>query len=276
MSFCTISEEALPSSESVKSFFDSLTLSKILPPVLILIVGLGVIKFLMRFFDKVLARSKLQKTAHTMVRASMRVLLYTILILIIASKLGVDVSSLVAILSIISLALSLAVQGALTNIIGGITLLTTNPFKAGDYVQIGTTGGTVQEVGLNYTKLLTPDSKIISIPNSIASAAEITNYTSAGTRRVEVAIALSYEADPETVISALLCAAQDPTTLKDPAPFAGIEAYGDAKITYVLRFWTTTDDYWPAYYRANEAVAKELKELGTNLAHPHINVYMDK
>ncbi len=276
MSFCTISEEALPSTESVKSFLDSLTLSKILPPAIILVVGLIVIKFLLRFFDKALSRSKLQKTAHTMVRASMRVLLYTILILIIASKLGVDVSSLVAILSIISLALSLAVQGALTNIIGGITLLTTNPFVVGDYVKIGETGGTVREVGLNYTKLLTPDNKIISIPNSIASAAEITNFSSAGTRRVEVAIALSYEADPEIVTAALLRAAQDPATLQDPAPFAGIETYGDTKITYVLRFWTTTDDYWPAYYRANEAVATELKNMGASLTHPHINVHMEK
>ena len=103
-----------------------------------------------------------------------------------------DVSSLVAILSVISLALSLAVQGALTNVVGGVTLLTTRPFKAGDFVELGDQSGTVLEVSVTYTKLQTPDNKIVSIPNSTAAAARITNFSAAGTRRVDLTVSASY------------------------------------------------------------------------------------
>ncbi len=133
--------EALPDATAVKGFFDSLTLQKVIPPLILLLVGLVAIRLLLRLFDRVLERSRLERAAYAMLRSVMKALLYFILLLLVVGQLGVDVSSLIAILGVISLALSLAVQGALTNVVGGVTLLTTRPFKAGDFVELGTSPG---------------------------------------------------------------------------------------------------------------------------------------
>ena len=170
--------ETLPDAQAVKGFFDSLTWQKVIPPLVLLLVGLVAVRLLLRLFDRALERSRLERAAYAMLRSVMKVLLYFILLLLVAAQLGVDVSSLVAILSVISLALSLAVQGALTNVVGGVTLLTTRPFKAGDFVELGDQSGTVLEVSVTYTKLQTPDNKIVSIPNSTAAAAPHTKMRS--------------------------------------------------------------------------------------------------
>lgn len=127
--------ETLPEVQAVKGFFDSLTLQKVIPPLILLAVGLVAVRLMLRLFERALERSKLERAAYAMLRSVMKVLLYFILLLLVAGQLGVDVSSLIAVLSVVSLALSLAVQGALTNVVGGITLLTTHPFKAGDYIE---------------------------------------------------------------------------------------------------------------------------------------------
>ena len=121
---------------SVKKFFASLTLQKLVPVILIVVIGLLLVKLLLKLFDRVLERSRLERTMFSFLRAVMRALLYTILVLVAASSLGVDVTSLVAILSVVSLAISLAVQNALSNVVGSVTLLTTHPFHVGDFVEI--------------------------------------------------------------------------------------------------------------------------------------------
>lgn len=275
MAILTAVNETIADVEAVKGFFDSLTLSKIIPPLIVFLVGLVAVRLLLKLFDRALERSKLERAAYAMLRTGMKVLLYVILILTVAGQLGVNVSSLVAVLSVVSLALSLAVQGALTNIVGGITLLTTHPFKAGDYVEIGDISGTVQEVGVTYTKLLTPDSKTICIPNSTAAAAEITNYSTAGTRRVEITVSVDYGSQAEAVKAALLRAAALPAVLPEPAPFAGLQAYGDSAVVYVLQFWTQTADYWPTFYAVNEAIAREFARDGIVMPYPHLQVHLD-
>ena len=121
---------------SIKKFFASLTLQKLVPVILIVVIGLLLVKLLLKLFDRVLERSRLERTMFSFLRAAMRALLYTILVLVAASSLGVDVTSLVAILSVVSLAISLAVQNALSNVVGSVTLLTTHPFHVGDFVEI--------------------------------------------------------------------------------------------------------------------------------------------
>ncbi len=264
------------SAESLKGFFASINLDKVLPSLLLLVVGLAVIRLIMSLFDKALRRSSLEPAAFGMVRSIMRGILYLILILVIVSGLGVDVTSLVAVLSVVSLAISLAVQGALTNIVGGFTLLATHPFKSGDYVDIGVQSGTVYEVGLAYTKLKTPDNKIVSIPNGTAAAAEIINYSTAENRRVDITVSASYEADTEEVKAALLRAANISTTLFTPAPFAGLQTYGDSSIVYVLKVWTAAENYWDAYYTINENIRREFAAAGIEMTFPHLNVHLDK
>ena len=130
---------------SIKKFFASLTLQKLVPVILIVVIGLLLVKLLLKLFDRVLERSRLERTMFSFLRAVMRALLYTILVLVAASSLGVDVTSLVAILSVVSLAISLAVQNALSNVVGSVTLLTTHPFHVGDFVEIGSDSGTVAD-----------------------------------------------------------------------------------------------------------------------------------
>lgn len=260
----------------LKSFFQSLTLQKLLPTLFVLVAGIIIVKLLLRLFEKLLSRSKLERAAYGMIRATMKVLLYFILVLVVASQLGIDVTSLIAVLSVLSLAVTLAVQGALTNVVGGVSLLTTHPFKAGDYVDIGSDSGTVKEVGLSYTTLMTVDNKTIKIPNSIASSARIVNYSTAENRRVDLTVSVSYDCPTEAVKAALLQAAKVPTALTAPAPFAGIETYGDSTITYILRTWTATDDYWDTYYAINENIRAEFAKAEIVMTYPHLNVHLDK
>lgn len=276
MTLAEVIPEALPDAQAVKGFFDSLTLEKAIPPLVLLLVGLMAVRLLLRLFDRALERSRLERAAYAMLRSVMKVLLYFILLLLVAAQLGVDVSSLVAILSVISLALSLAVQGALTNVVGGFTLLTTRPFKAGDFVELGDQSGTVLEVNVTYTKLQTPDNKIVSIPNSTAASARITNFSAAGTRRVDLTVSASYDSPVESVKAALLRAANSPTSLFTPEPFAGVKEYGDSAITYVLQVWSSTSDYWTTYFAVNEAISREFAQDGIEMTYPHLNVHLDR
>ena len=262
--------ETLPDAQAVKGFFDSLTWQKVIPPLVLLLVGLVAVRLLLRLFDRALERSRLERAAYAMLRSVMKVLLYFILLLLVAAQL-----SLVAILSVISLALSLAVQGALTNVVGGVTLLTTRPFKAGDFVELGDQSGTVLEVSVTYTKLQTPDNKIVSIPNSTAAAARITNFSAAGTRRVDLTVSASYRSPVESVKAALLRAANSPTSLFTPEPFAGVKEYGDSAITYVLQVWSSASDYWTTYFTVNEAISREFAQDGIEMTYPHLNVHLD-
>ena len=133
--------------EEIKSFFASLTLQKLLPCLLILVVGILVVKLILRLVNRAMDRSHVDKTAFTIVKAVVRVGLYLIVILIAAGSLGIDVTSLIALLSVVSLAISLAVQNVLSNVVGGVTLLGSEPFHVGDYVMIGSDSGIVKEIG---------------------------------------------------------------------------------------------------------------------------------
>ena len=239
---------------SIKKFFASLTLQKLVPVILIVVIGLLLVKLLLKLFDRVLERSRLERTMFSFLRAAMRALLYTILVLVAASSLGVDVTSLVAILSVVSLAISLAVQNALSNVVGSVTLLTTHPFHVGDFVEIGSDSGTVEEISVSYTKLATVDGKRIYIPNSDAASARICNYSVEGRRRVDLYIGVSYDAPAEKVREALLAAAQHPKALQDPAPLVVLNNYQDSSIQYLLMLWTASGDYLDVRFAVNEAV----------------------
>lgn len=259
---------------SIKKFFASLTLQKLVPVILIVVIGLLLVKLLLKLFDRVLERSRLERTMFSFLRAAMRALLYTILVLVAASSLGVDVTSLVAILSVVSLAISLAVQNALSNVVGSVTLLTTHPFHVGDFVEIGSDSGTVEEISVSYTKLATVDGKRIYIPNSDAASARICNYSVEG-RRVDLYIGVSYDAPAEKVREALLAAAQHPKALQDPAPLVVLNNYQDSSIQYLLMLWTASGDYLDVRFAVNEAVKRELDARGIAIPYPQLDVHFE-
>ena len=251
-------------------------MNKVLSAVLVLVIGIFVIRIVMILLKKTLEKSKLEKAAYSLITSLARVAMYLLLGLSVASSLGIDVTGIVALASVLTLALSLALQNMLTNVIGGFTILYTHPFHSGDFVEIAGQSGEVQEINMTYTKLATPDNKLVSIPNSAVVAAQIVNYSAAETRRVEIAVSASYDVPTQKVIDALALAGTMDNVLLDPAPCAVVTKYGDSAIAYSLRIWVKTQDYWDVYFAVNQRVKNIFDEQGIAMTYPHLNVHLDK
>lgn len=239
-------------------------------------LGLLIIRILNTVTNRILKRSKLEKGAHGLIKTVVRSALYIMLFLVLADSIGIDVTGIVAFASVATLAISLALQNMLANVIGGFTLLYTRPFSSGDYVEIGGQGGTVKEIGIAYTRLITPDNKLVSIPNSSVLTAEIVNYTITGTRRVDVTVSASYDYDPEDVIATLTEAAQDERLLPDRAPAVTLASYGESAINYTIRVWTKSEDYWGVHQTITRKIFVAFKEKGIRMTYPHLNVHLEK
>jgi small conductance mechanosensitive channel len=253
----------------------ALTVS-LIPAILILVAGIVSIKLVNRILKTTLNKTKLEKAAHSLIISVVNVALYILLGLIIATKLGIDVTSIVALASVLTLALSLALQNMVSNVIGGFTILSTTPFHSGDYVEIAGQAGTVSEINMTYTKLTTPDGKLISIPNSAVVAAQIVNYSAEPVRRVEVLVSASYSMNVQDVIGALCAAGAVDKALTDPSPMAVVVSYGESAINYSLRVWCNNADYWDVFFAANQNVKKIFEERGIEMTYPHLNVHLDK
>ena len=193
----------------------SFVVANILPTALLLVIGIVVIVIIKKIVKTLLEKSKLEKAAHSLINSLVSAALYLLLGLIVASRMGIDVTGIIALASVLTLAISLSVQNMLTNLIGGFTLLTTKPFVSGHFVEIAGQSGVVKEIGLTYTKLHTADNKEVSIPNSEVVSSKIINFTVIGTRRVEVYVSASYDSPIDQVLEALKDAAQVPTVLQE-------------------------------------------------------------
>ena len=244
--------------------------------VILLVVGVFAMRIIRRVLKTTLERTGLEKAAHSLITSLANAAMYVLLGLMVASSLGIDVTSIVALASVLTLALSLALQNMVSNIIGGFTILYTHPFHSGDYVEIAGQGGTVKEINMTYTMLATGDNKLISIPNSAVVAAQIVNYSAAETRRVEVVVTASYDAPTHQVIDALVLAGTVDNVLLDPAPRAVVVSYDDSAIRYSLRLWVKTPDYWDVYFQVNQRVKDIFDEQGIEMTYPHLNVHLDK
>lgn len=252
------------------------SLEKVFPAVILLVIGILAIRLVMKLITAALKKTRLEKTAYGLITTVLRTVLYVLLALMVASRLGIDVTGIVALASVLTLAVSLAVQTAMTNLVGGFTLLYNKPFVAGDFVEVAGQSGAVQEVGLTYTKLVTGDNKVISIPNSAVVSAEIVNYSASGTRRVDIQVSAAYTAPVEQVLSALRQAGMVEKVFADPAPFAAVLSYDDSAIKYALRVWCKGEDYWDVLFAANENVKKVFDARGIEMTYPHLNVHLDK
>ena len=250
--------------------------SKLIPMAILAVLGILAIRIVLKLVRTMLEKSKLEKAAHTLIITACQVVLYILLVLILASGLGIDVTGIVALASVLTLAISLSVQNLLTNVFGGFTLLYTKPFASEDFVEIAGQSGTVKEIGLTYTKLATVDNKVVSIPNSAVTAAEIINYTATGTRRLDINLEVSYSVAPETVLQIMEQAADQPQVLSDPAQVIAIKEYNQQSITYGMMLWCATDDYWNLKFTVNRELSRLAAEAGITFYDPHLHVHMDK
>ncbi|MEE0097487.1 MAG: mechanosensitive ion channel family protein [Oscillospiraceae bacterium] len=253
----------------------SLSIGSIVKIVLLIVVLVVLVKLLCRVFDKFLERSRIDRSLYGFLRAGCRILLYFIAVTIVASSLNIDVTSLIALLSVAGLALSLALQGALSNLAGGIVILTTKPLHAGDYVAIGDSEGFVEEIGMTYTKLMTFDRRTIFIPNSTVTSSNIVNFTMDGKRRVEIDLTASYNCDVDQVKDTLRQAVDTVGGFyTDPPYFIHVTGYGDSAIAYTVRVYCKSEDYWNQYYGLMEEIKRTFDRNGIIMTYPHLNVHM--
>ena len=221
-----------------------------------------------------LKSSKLDKSCHAFIRSSIKIVLVFLAIMLLAGTLGVDTSSLLAILSVAGLAVSLSIQDSLSNLASAVVLLTTHPFKVGDFIEVGGKSGTVRQIGVFHTQIATPDNQLVYLPNSQITSAQITNVTGNALRRIEIVVQASYDAAPDTVKEALVRAAQHPKRVDFEPVFARLSGYGDSAISYTLRLWTAGCDYWDVYYDVLENISREFSRSNIEMTYPHINVHM--
>ena len=269
-----LSENAEQTKSAVSKILTTFSFPKLISSAILLVICIICIKVILSATSKMLERSKLDRSFHAFIRSSVKIILVFLAVMLLAGTLGVDTSSLLAIVSVAGLAVSLSIQDSLSNLASAVVLLTTRPFKVGDFIEVGGKSGTVRQIGVFYTQIATPDNQLVYLPNSHITSAQITNVTGNDLRRVDLTIQASYDADPETVKAALLRAADHPKRVDKEPVFARLSGYGDSAISYTLRLWTTANDYWNVYYDVLEAVGREFGKSNIEMTYPHLNIHM--
>ena len=246
--------------QAVMDFFIN-NWTAILKALIVIVFGFIIIKIIIKVTKKAVGKSKkLGKMVGDFLVSVLKIALYVVYLIIVLSILGVPTDSFVALLTTLSLAISLAVQDSLSNFAGGFIITTTRPFEEGDFVDIDGTCGSIKEITITNTKLTTPDNKVIVIPNSKVSSAVITNYSRQTERRVDWTFNVAYGTDVEKVKTTLLRVLRNhPLVIKegDQAPLARLNAHGSNCLEFVARAWTKSDDYWTVFFDVNETIVKE-------------------
>ena len=257
--------------EEIAEAIDRLTLDGVLGAALLFVVGMVIIRIVMTLMGRLIKRLPPEnKALMNFLRQGLRIVLYLILATMVCDKLGLPVTSLVAVISLFGLAVSLSVQNVLANVVNGILILTAQPFEVGNYIETATAAGTVDAIHLMYTHLLTPDNKRILVPNSELAAQRITNYSASTHRRMEIVVRVGYEHENKAVIGALLRAAdavKDVVHEGERAPQAVVTAYEDTAVVFSLRAWTTVERFWDVYFALMNFAREELKADGIDLTY---------
>ena len=250
---------------------------KLLVALLVLIVGRWVIKLVKKWMAKGLMSRHGDPTLHKFFSNLISVILNFILIILIISILGVNTSSLVALLASMGLAIGMALSGTLQNFAGGVIIILFRPFKVGDFISAQGQEGIVKEIQIFNTIVLSMDNKVIHIPNGILSTGVMTVFTKEETRRVDWTVSISYGDDYDRAKAVLLrlCDA-DPRILKAPAPFVEIGQLNESSVDIKMRAWVKSADYWPVFFGMNEKVYKTLPQEGLHFPFPQVQVHMEQ
>ncbi|MGM9663110.1 MAG: mechanosensitive ion channel family protein [Oscillospiraceae bacterium] len=264
---------AAESLETLKILLGKLKLEDILSAVLLLLICYLLARVLRRLFRGVMARSRLSENLQHFLDQALRFALDFIILLIVADSLGIPVTSLLAVFSLLGLALSLSLQSLLGNLISGVVLLTTRPFGAGDFIELKGVSGTVKQVALFQTQLDTVDNKLIYIPNSDVLSSTIVNYSGESTRRVDITFCASYDAPTETVRAAILeCAASLPQVLAEPAAEVVVSGFEESNVAYTARLWVRSDDCIAVRDEMNGRILQYYRKHGVEMSYPRIVV----
>ena len=272
----TIKEESFP------TWLDEITHQYIIPfgikvliSIAILIIGHYVIKLLKRLLKGVLERHKVEISLALFLNNLFSILLNFILIIAIISVLGIDTSSLVALLASAGLAIGMALSGTLQNFAGGVMIMLFKPFKVGDFIEAQGQLGTVKEIQIFNTIILTLDNKTVYIPNGGLATGIMTNYSKQGTRRVDWTFSIAYGDDYDKAKALILkLFAEDERILKEPAVFVELTKLNTSSVDIVARAWVKSEDYWGVYFSMNEKVYKNFPKEGLNIPFPQMDVHV--
>ena len=271
--------------EEVIHILSTQSVNRLLYGLLVLLGGLVVTRVLLRVLDRITQQLRLSSpTIHRLLHRALKWVLYAITVIVAAGTIGIPINSFVAVLSVIGLALSLAVQGVLTNLAGGIILFTSKPFAPGDFVEADEVCGTVQEIGFLYTRMEAPDGRLIVLPNSLMHASRLINYNAIGRRRIDLTVSASYDNTPEEVRAAAMDAIATVSrrqaeaghagcVLEEPAPQVLLEGYGESSIAYTVRLWVTAVAFVEVRYALNEELYGAFRRGGVAMTYPHLMVH---
>ena len=249
--------------------------NRILSSAAALVLCLVVIRVALKLVRRLLSRSRLDERIRRYLLTGIKVLLYLIGAIIVVQSLGIDMTSLVALLSVASLGVTLAAEDVLANIAGGLVLLSSHPFTIGDYIEASGTAGTVREISLNHTRLETPDGLLVMLPNKTLADSQVINYTALGRRRVTQVISASYDSDPESVKAACRLALENtPLILPDPAPAVYVSGYGESAIEYTIYCWCLAPDFLSVRFTLTEQLRPAFAQMQVEMPYNHLNVHI--
>lgn len=248
----------------------------IVSSLVIIVLGFIVARFVSNFIEKLLLK-KIDITVARFVAHMVRYLLIAFVFIAALSKLGIQTTSFVALIGTAGLAVGLALQGSLSNFASGVLIIVLRPFKAGEYIEAAGTAGTVDNVQIFATTLISPDNKHIVIANSAILASNIVNYSRKSTRRIDLMIGVSYSANlaqTRDILEKVLLA--HPLVLKSPEIQVAVAELGDSSVNLVVRPWVKTGDYWPVRFALTEAIKNALDEANIEIPFPQMDVHIDK
>ncbi|MCB1867517.1 MAG: mechanosensitive ion channel [Gammaproteobacteria bacterium] len=244
---------------------------------LIFYVGRMVIKIVVKILRKLLARAKMDEILVNFVSSIVKSLLLLFVVVAALDRLGVDTTSLIALLGAAGLAVGLALQGSLQNFAAGVMMIVFRPFRAGDYVEAGGTAGVVEAINIFSTTMRTGDNREIIVPNGSIYNGAITNYSARETRRIDMVFGISYGDDmrkAREIMQQVLDA--DERVLKDPAYTVAVSELGESSVNFVVRPWVKSGDYWAVRFDLTERIKLAFDENGISIPFPQMDVHMQK
>ena len=249
---------------------------KVLLAIVFLIVGLWVIKFIVKILEKNV-QGRFDRTLTSFLMSITRAVLLILLFISIASTIGIEVTPFVAVLGAASFAVGFALQGSLSNFAGGVLLLIFRPFTAGDTIEVAGYKGKVQEIQILYTILTTFDNKKVFIPNSNISTGSITNYSAMDKRRVDLTFGIGYDDDFHEAIALLKdLAFKHELILDDPEPIIRVTEHAGSSVNIACKVWVKGPDYWDVYFDMHEDVKDAFDEAGIGIPYPQMDIHFDE
>lgn len=241
-----------------------------------LAIGWWLIGKLTNSIGRLLEVRKVDRALSSFIGSLVSIVLRILLLISVASMIGVETTSFIAMIGAAGLAIGLALQGSLANFAGGVLIMLFRPFRAGDWIEAQGVSGSVDSIHIFHTTLKTADNKVVIVPNGSLSNGHITNYSREATRRAEIVVGIDYSSDIKRAREVLLEIANDPRVLRDPAPVVFVTALGDNAVTLSLRVWVNTGDYWPVTFEFIELAKERLTAAGIGIPFPQRVVHMVK